>query len=360
MRNQLKNKLSHQLKTLVNFYQRDRWLIAQQTELKILNTVYELQKINNNQAITLNNDQPVQLYNQKVDDGEFIHTLSIKTNNTKNIVMLHGFGVGLGIYMKNMGALCQLSSNYNLHYLDWLGMGLSSRPDLLNSFKDGVDITYKAEDFFINGLEAWRKNKNIDKLQLVGHSLGGYLASLYSMRYPERVDKLILLSPVGIPEKPAVKPDTRHRATAPKWINWLWDRHMTPQKIVRSLGPYGESLVLRYIMGRFPNLPENEQALLKEYLFDIAALPGSGEYALGSILQAGAYARYPLKYRLTNIHIPITFVYGDRDWMNPDHAYKLITSLPDGSNLKIVPNAGHQLFLDNPTYFNSLLINEFS
>lgn len=40
---------------------------------------------------------------------------------------------------------------------------------------------------------------------LVGHSLGGYLASAYTVRYPERVSGLILVSPAGVPRGPEYK-----------------------------------------------------------------------------------------------------------------------------------------------------------
>jgi pimeloyl-ACP methyl ester carboxylesterase len=63
----------------------------------------------------------------------------------------------------------------------------------------------RAEHFFISSLEEWRKSVGVEKMILVGHSLGGYLASAYTVRYPERVSGLILVSPAGIPRGPDYK-----------------------------------------------------------------------------------------------------------------------------------------------------------
>lgn len=42
----------------------------------------------------------------------------------------------------------------------------------------------------------------IERMTLIGHSLGGYIVSAYALKYPERVDRLILLSPAGIVNHP--------------------------------------------------------------------------------------------------------------------------------------------------------------
>ena len=76
-------------------------------------------------------------------------------------------------------------------------MGISSR----------VDIEFTSNEqcinFFVESLEAFRvslENKyNLKKkFILCGHSLGGYFAVNYAIKYPEKVESLFLMSPTGI------------------------------------------------------------------------------------------------------------------------------------------------------------------
>lgn len=125
----------------------------------------------------------------------------------QNLVILHGYGAGLGFFYKNFEPLSR-PAGWHLYALDMLGMGRSSRPPFKIHAKTKDAQIREAEDWFIDSLEEWRKKKNIDKMTLVGHSMGGYMAVCYALKYPGRLNKLILASPVGIPEDPyAVKAD---------------------------------------------------------------------------------------------------------------------------------------------------------
>merc|ERR1712118_590182 len=101
------------------------------------------------------------------------------------------------------------------------GFGLSSRPDWDSYMKktepppsDLPQSVATAESWFVDSLESWRKAQKIDKMVLCGHSMGGYLSVAYSGRYPERVEKLVLLSPVGVPYHDAEK-SRKRMAQAP-------------------------------------------------------------------------------------------------------------------------------------------------
>lgn len=119
----------------------------------------------------------------------------------ENLVMLHGYGAGLGFFYNNFEGLSRVKG-WKLWALDLLGMGRSSRPTFKVHAKDQQGKIMEAENWFIDALEEWRVQKKIDRFTLLGHSLGGYMAVAYALKYPGHLNKLILASPVGIPEDP--------------------------------------------------------------------------------------------------------------------------------------------------------------
>ncbi|KAI7536357.1 alpha/beta hydrolase, partial [Hortaea werneckii] len=273
-----------------------------------------------------------------------VERLGEETEN--NLVMLHGYGAGLGFYYKNFEPLSRLPS-WKLYALDLLGMGRSSRPPFKINAKDKEGKVREAESWFIDALEEWRIKKGIEKMTLLGHSLGGYMAVCYALKYPGHLNKLILASPVGIPEDPyAVNddmPESGDTSTAaefeqaeleggepagdnnnflnarkrqeeasrdgkpaprkplPKWLTTLWDANISPFSLVRLSGPLGPRLVSGWTSRRFSHLPPEEAQALHDYSYSLFRQRGSGEYALAYILAPGAFARSPLIRRIHGV-----------------------------------------------------------
>lgn len=141
--------------------------------------------------------------------------------------MVHGMGGGIGLWAQNLGPL---SENRPLYAFDVLGFGRSSRPQ----FNCKPDI---AEQQFVESIEEWRKTMNIDKMILLGHSLGAYISGSYSLKYPDRVKHLVLVDAWGFPEKP---PEDQQRRI-PMWIKAIATviKPFNPLAVLRVAGPFG-------------------------------------------------------------------------------------------------------------------------
>jgi len=229
-----------------------------------------------------------------------------------------------------------------------------------------------SEDFFLKPFETWRKKMGIDRMVLIGHSLGGYLSAVYAMRNPERIGKLVLLSPVGVPEVPQEKQrefeERIRESRLMRTAKWLWETS-TPQQLVRNLDWVGAGRMVTSsaLSRRFKHLELDKETihLITEYLYSITVLKRSGEDSLNSILKFGAWARVPLKRRMEkSLRVPTCFVYGRHDWMDPAP----IRSFRKSQGLireyvkacHIIDGGGHHMYMENPVAFNPIIVHEIS
>lgn len=74
---------------------------------------------------------------------------------------------------------------------------------------------------------------NIEKLSLVGHSMGGFVSASYAIEHPTRVEKLTLLSAIGL--KSFSRPTTRTTTSIVRdlLIHSIWS--LTPQRLAMIL-----------------------------------------------------------------------------------------------------------------------------
>jgi len=101
---------------------------------------------------------------------------------------------------------------------------------------------------------------------------------------------------------------------------------------------------------------------MHDYIMNITLAKGSGEYCISHILAPGAHARMPLVDRIAALNIPITFVYGDQDWMDSEGGRESVERLRQAGNgqgkMYVINQAGHHVYLDNPKAVNDLLVRE--
>lgn len=104
----------------------------------------------------------------------------------KVIVLLHGKNFS-GYYWESV-AKDLLKKNYRVIIPDQIGFGKSSKPDYYQYSFGQLALNTKT---LLDSLK-------IAKLDLVGHSMGGMLATTFAVNYPKSVNKLILINPIGL------------------------------------------------------------------------------------------------------------------------------------------------------------------
>ncbi|KNG87499.1 putative alpha/beta hydrolase [Aspergillus nomiae NRRL 13137] len=243
----------------------------------------------------------------------------------QHLVMIHGYGAGLGFFYKNFEPLSRLKG-WQLHALDLLGMGRSTRPPFRIKAKDREDAIREAEAWFVDALEEWRIKRKIDRFTLLGH-IGipedpyavsadmpseSTMATEFSQDQRNIADSASSVPPETIqkgdnnillkgPPTGSAAPDQRPRRMVPKWFAYLWDANISPFSLIRWAGPLGPRLVSGWTSRRFSHLPADEAKALHDYSYSIFSQRGSGEYALAYILAPGAFARSPLIRRIQGV-----------------------------------------------------------
>lgn len=105
--------------------------------------------------------------------------------NGKTALLLHGKNFN-GYYWKDV--IAALSKNgFRVIVPDQVGWGKSDKPNVHYSFHLLAQNNKELLD-----------RLNVKKVYVIGHSIGGMLATRFALMYPERVEKLVLENPIGL------------------------------------------------------------------------------------------------------------------------------------------------------------------
>jgi pimeloyl-ACP methyl ester carboxylesterase len=107
------------------------------------------------------------------------------TPNGKSVMLLHGKNFAGYYWTDVIKALT--AKGYRVIVPDQIGFGKSSKPYIHYSFHLLSRLTRQLLDTL-----------NIQKTSVLGHSMGGMLATRFALMYPERTEKLLLENPIGL------------------------------------------------------------------------------------------------------------------------------------------------------------------
>jgi pimeloyl-ACP methyl ester carboxylesterase len=271
----------------------------------------------------------IELYNEKMTgwpvpyDNVFIetkygkvHVIVSGTETAPPLLLLHASGVASWSWKYNIQDLGQY---YRCYAIDLIGdAGKSEFTTLENILKTGRDQADLYTE--ITG------KLGVDKAFVAGASEGGFIGTNYALYYPERVEKLALLGPMGY-------------SGATQSVIRILFAQLFPLK------PIQES-TFSWAFSNNPKLKNefNEWfPLLMSECTPIKVMP----------LPFSAEERKQLK-------IAVLFIFGERDNLvgDPGEARSLVQ---DMQNVRVeIVNAGHLMAAEIPEQINSLLIDFFT
>lgn len=109
------------------------------------------------------------------------------------VILVHGLFSSLQTWD---GWTDELRGHFRVITLDLPGFGLTGAPE---------DMDKYTEDYIVHKFSKFVDFMDLDKVSIAGNSFGAYIAARYAAANPDRVERLILLDPVGYPhERPWV------------------------------------------------------------------------------------------------------------------------------------------------------------
>jgi pimeloyl-ACP methyl ester carboxylesterase len=237
-----------------------------------------------------------------------LHVRASGPTDAPAVILIHGFGASL----QTWDAWAEgLSHTRRVIRFDLPGSGLSP-PDPAGNYTDARTIEL---------VLALLDRLGLQHASLIGHSIGGRIAWTFAAEHPERVDRLVLVSPDGF-----ASPGFEY-GKAPKVPAFLGlMRYVLPKPLLRM------NLQPAYADPKFVS-----DALIDRY-DDLIRAPGARQALLDRMRQTVLVDPRPL---LASIRAPTLLVWGERDAMIPlANSAEYLKAIPN-ARLAVLPGAGH-------------------
>jgi len=239
------------------------------------------------------------------------------------IVLLHGTAAASNTWHNQVDFL--VKHQYRAITIDLPGHGQSHQPDSLSRY-DAIE----AYSWIDAGIENLGLN---DPITLVGHSLGGFYCLWHTLHHPEKVARLILLSPFY------------SKTQLNRLVQQISDFATVARKI-KDLAP--EWLVTRSlgsVLAENPPLGIDDRRKMAKNYKDASP-------HVYHLVQSAP----DLTDRLEMIVAPTFVIWGDRDrTLNPVSFEKLVDRLPRAKAFRL-EGCGHQAHLSQPEIVNQQML----
>ena len=241
-------------------------------------------------------------------EGARIHLRDTGNPNGPAIIFIHGFGASLHTWEDWSRSL---EKEFRVIRFDLPGFGLTG-PDTKMDYSDD-----RSNQILIKLMDTL----HVKKATVIGNSIGGRIAWYFASRYPERVEKLVLISPDGF-ESPGLNYNTKPEIPA-YWdlINFIFPKFLFKQNLeiaYTNKGVLSDQLFERY--------------------YELALYPGNRQAMLDRMRQT--VLQDPTLF-LKDIRCPILLLWGENDAMIPIKNAQDYLALVPQAKLQTLTKLGH-------------------
>jgi len=272
------------------------------------------------------------------------------------VLMIHGGpGYPFGASWKGLDSLV---NDFRFIYYHQRGCGKSTHP---------VD-TYASKNYFLNltdlqanlGLETQIKDieririiLGEDRITLIGHSFGGFMASLYAIEYPQRVKSLILVSPADVIKMPSGNGGLYDQVEKRLPVEMKKEYHQYLDKFFDYKNIFKKSeKELSELNGEFNKYFYAAYDISDEQLESSTQSINIGGWHMHALFfSMGKKHDYSEAFKA--IQAPVLVIHGEHDIM-PLESVTVYNKLIEGSTLNVIEGAGHFSFNEQPVVFGDI------
>lgn len=261
--------------------------------------------------------------------------------NQQTVLLLHGKNFN-GYYWKDVIPMLT-AKGYRVIVPDQIGWGRSDKPNIHYSFHQ---LAYNTK--------ALLDTLGISRIIVLGHSMGGMLASRFTLLYPQMVTRLVLENPIGLEDYKTFVP---YRTIDKSYSGELKASYESYKKYQQSYYPVWKPEYEQYVQAQAESLQDAD--------FPATAMANAITYQM--------IYEQPVVYELVNIKAPTLLIIGQADrtvvgkdqlddvakkkYGNYPQLGKLTNKRIAGSRLIELPGIGHIPHVQDPEAFKRAVLS---
>lgn len=187
-----------------------------------------------------------------------------------------------------------------------------------------LEVEQTNVDGMVNYIDEFVLHKKIDRLHLIGNSLGGHIAQIYYLLRNEKIKTLTLTASSGLFE------------------NALGDAY--PRK-----GDY------EFVKKKTQTTFYDPKFATKELVDEVYEIVNNREKVLRLIVMAKSALRNNLREQIPGMNLPVCLIWGKEDTITPPFVGTEFHHLLPNSELHFIEHCGHAPMMEKPEEFNGIL-----